>query len=153
VIVDGCVSSADGSTLVAIATVPLGSESFGFIFTSTNFGISWTQADAPRKVWNCVASSADGHELVGSASGIWGNGIYTSQTKPAPQMNITPKNGNLLLTWIVPSTNFVLQQNSDLTTASWMNVTNLPVLNLTNLQNQVVLSPTNGSSFYRLKTP
>jgi len=32
-------------------------------------------------------------------------------------------------------------------------VTNPPALNLTNLQDKVVLSSTNGSGFYRLKTP
>ena len=32
-------------------------------------------------------------------------------------------------------------------------MTDTPALNLTNLQNEVVLSPTNGSGFFRLKTP
>ena len=66
-------------------------------------------------------------------------------------MNITPANGNLTLSWIVPSTNFVMQQSSDLD--SWTDMTNMPVLNLTNLQNQVTLAPSNSSGFYRLKTP
>jgi hypothetical protein len=51
----------------------------------------------------------------------------------------------------VPSTNFVLQQSADL--ISWADLTNAPALNLTNLQNQVTLPPSNGSGFYRLKTP
>jgi len=37
--------------------------------------------------------------------------------------------------------------------ASWSDVTNSPVLNLTNLQNELVLSPNSSSGFYRLKTP
>jgi len=45
----------------------------------------------------------------------------------------------------------VLQQSSDLT--SWADVTNPPALNLTNLQNQVTLPPSNRTGFYRLKTP
>jgi hypothetical protein len=61
-----------------------------------------------------------------------------------------PTNGNLAFSWTVPSTNFVLQQNSDLNTTSWTTVTNLPVLNLTNLQEEVGVSPANGSSFFRL---
>jgi hypothetical protein len=32
-------------------------------------------------------------------------------------------------------------------------MTNQPVLNLTNLQNEVMLSPSSSSGFYRLKTP
>ena len=51
----------------------------------------------------------------------------------------------------MPSTNFVLQQSADL--LSWTDVTNPPVLNLTNLQNQVTLPPSGSSGFYRLKTP
>jgi hypothetical protein len=50
----------------------------------------------------------------------------------------------------VPSTNFVLQQNPDLTAIGWENLTNTPVLNLTNLQNEVILSPSNSSGFFRL---
>jgi hypothetical protein len=65
-------------------------------------------------------------------------------------MNITPTNGNYTLSWTVPSTNFVMQQSSNL--ISWSNVTNTPALNLTNLQNQVMLSPSNSSGFYRLST-
>jgi len=73
------------------------------------------------------------------------------QSTPTPQLNLTSAKPNLDLTWLVPSTNFVLQQSTDL--ASWMDLTNAPVLNLTNLQDEVVLSPTNRSGFYRLRTP
>jgi hypothetical protein len=68
-------------------------------------------------------------------------------------MNTTPANGNLTLSWIIPSTNFVLEQNLDLTSMNWTDVTNMPVLNLTNLQDEVTLPLTNGSGFYRLATP
>jgi hypothetical protein len=68
-------------------------------------------------------------------------------------MNTTPANGNLTLSWIIPSTNFVLEQNLDLTSTNWTDVTNMPVLNLTNLQDEVTLPLTNGSGFYRLATP
>jgi hypothetical protein len=44
-----------------------------------------------------------------------------------------------------------MQQSSDL--GSWTDVTNPPVLNLTNLQNEVTLPMHAGSGFYRLKTP
>ena len=61
-----------------------------------------------------------------------------------------PTNSYLAFSWTVPSTNFVLQQNSDLSIEGWTTVTNLPVLNLTNLQEEVGLSPANGNSFFRL---
>ena len=66
-------------------------------------------------------------------------------------MSITPANGNLALSWIVPSTNFVLQQSSDL--ISWTDAVATPTLNLTNLQNEVTLPLTGSNTFYRLKTP
>jgi alpha-D-ribose 1-methylphosphonate 5-triphosphate synthase subunit PhnH len=99
-------------------------------------------------MWTSVAMSADGSKLVAVSRP---GGIYTLQTTPAPQLNLATSSSNLALSWIIPSTNFVLQQSSDLT--SWADVTNTPVLNLTNLQNEVILSPTSSSGFYRLKTP
>jgi hypothetical protein len=102
----------------------------------------------PAQYWDSVACSADGRKLVAAARS---GGIWISQTTPAPQMNLTPANGNFTLSWIVPSTNFVLQQSPDL--GSWTDVTNTPVLNLTNLQNEVVLSSPGSNVFYRLKTP
>ena len=66
-------------------------------------------------------------------------------------MNATTWDGNLTVSWIMPSTNFVMQQSSDL--QNWADMTNQPVLNLTNLQNEVLLSPPGSNVFYRLKTP
>ena len=95
--------------------------------------------------------SADGNKIAAVAGYDIPAPIYTLQTMPSPSMNITPTNGSFKLSWLIPSTNFVMQQSSDLT--SWSDVTNEPVLNLTNLQNEVILPPTNSSGFYRLKTP
>jgi len=55
-----------------------------------------------------------------------------NQATPSPQLNLAPSDINLALSWLVPSTNFVLQQSTDL--ISWSSVTNAPALNLTNLQ-------------------
>jgi photosystem II stability/assembly factor-like uncharacterized protein len=139
-----CMSS-DGSKLAA--TVGSGS---GPIYTSTNFGITWTSNSLTARPWTSVAMSANGNRIVAVAGIYPAASIYTFPTPP-PQLNITPTNGGFKLSWHVPSTNFVMQQSSDL--ASWSDVTNAPVLNLTNLQNEIVLSPTNGNNFYRLKTP
>jgi hypothetical protein len=67
-----------------------------------------------------------------------------------PRLNLTTASGNLALSWLVPSTNFVLQQNLNLSAANWVMLTNTPVLNLTNLHNEIVLSPTNNNGFFRL---
>jgi hypothetical protein len=42
----------------------------------------------------------------------------------------------------------VLQQSPDL--VSWTTLTNLPLLNYTNLEEQLTLSPTDGNSFFQL---
>jgi hypothetical protein len=78
-------------------------------------------------------------------------GIYISQTTPTPQLYLAYTNTNLAFSWIVPSTNFVLQQSPDL--ISWSSITDQPTLNLTTLNSELLLSPTNSTSFYRLATP
>lgn len=144
---EAAASSADGSKLIASA----GDRGYGPapIYTSTDSGSTWISNSAPLQQWTSVASSADGCKLAAAA---YGGGIWTLQSTPAPVLNITPTNG-LQLSWIVPSTNLVLQQNLDLTTTDWVTLTNAPTLNLTNLQNEVILPPTNGNAFYRLSTP
>jgi hypothetical protein len=147
IIWDGDASSADGSRLVAVG------QGGDVIYTSTNSGATWISNSVPNEIWYGVASSADGNKLaaIEESSGGGSGGIWTSQTMPSPQLNLTPSPTNLTLAWTVPSTNFVLQQSTDL--VSWSVVTNPPVLNLTNLQNQVTLATSNASGFYRLKTP
>jgi photosystem II stability/assembly factor-like uncharacterized protein len=120
---------------------------------STNSGITWMTGPTGYHGYTVIIS-ADGNTMFSinaepRGGGI--DGIYISQTMPSPQLNLTPSSTNLTLGWTVPSTNFVLQQSADL--AAWADVTNPPVLNLTNLQNQVTLPPSGSSGFYRLKTP
>jgi hypothetical protein len=139
-------SSADGRTLVAAAYV-------GPIYVSSDFGASWiTNVPPGSNYWTATACSADGSKRVAVAKANGGGGgIWISQTTPIPQMNSTPTNSKLTLSWIIPSTNFVLQESADLT--YWMDVTNEPVLNLTELQEEVTLPMTNSSTFFRLATP
>lgn len=137
-------SSADGSKLIASAG-PI-------LYFSVDSGATWTTNNNIPDGLNkkrLVTVSADGNTFIAA---VYDGGIWTSQTTPAPQMDITPTSGNLLLSWVIPSTNFVLQQNSDLTTMNWTDVTNAPVLNLTNLRDEVMLPSTSGNYFYRLAT-
>ena len=141
--------TADGSKLIANGVA-------GAIYISTNLGASWYQTTAPSTNWVSLATSADGNKLVAAANGDTyairaKGGIWLSQTTPSPQLNLTPVSTNFTLRWTWPSTNFGLQQSSDL--LAWAGVTNAPVLNLTNLQNQVTLPRSGPRVFYRLKTP
>jgi hypothetical protein len=149
-------SSADGTRLVALAnsdsaTLGVGN---GGIWTSTDSGTTWVSNKVQSAAWTCAAMSSDGNELIASVGfPSTTGGIYVSQTTPSPVLTLAPVNGQSTLSWIIPSMNFTLQQSSDLLAADWRDMTNVPVLNLTNLENQATLSPTNSSGFYRLATP
>jgi len=136
-------SSADGSKLVAAARD-------GGIYTSSDSGASWVSNSIPTADWRSVAISADGAKLAAAA---FDGGIWTQQTTSSPSMNIKAATGNVVISWLKPSTDFVLQQNPSLTTTNWTEVTNAPVFNYTNLQHQVTLPISASNILYRLKTP
>ena len=56
---------------------------------------------------------------------------------------------NAVITWPGTVGGFVLQNNSDLTTTNWLDVTNADIV--TNGQHQVVLPLGRANQFYRLK--
>jgi hypothetical protein len=143
-------SSADGRTLAAVSIFNLLGSGPGYIYTSTNSGTTWVLNRVPSQYWFAIASSADGDTLLASgATSVTGTSrIYISQTVNAPELNISPASGNLALSWLIPSTDFVVQQSSDL--VSWSSITDAPALNLTNLNNELSLSPTNSTGFFRL---
>jgi len=113
--------------------------------------MTWILIEKPGENWAGIASSADGGTLVASGStslGSSGGGIYISQVIPSPKLNLMPSSSNLTLSWLIPSTNFVVQQSSNL--ISWSSVTDAPAFNSTNLNNELTLSPSNSSGFFRL---
>jgi hypothetical protein len=138
----GVAASADGSKLAAV-------DWSGTIRTSIDSGATWAQVTptAPDALWASVASSADGCKLV--AAVIYGQ-IWVSQTTPRPVLSITPSGGNLLLSWVVPSIPFVLQECSDLTTSNWTAIPTPPTLNYTNLHHEVSIPAAPARRFFRL---
>jgi len=140
-------ASADGTRLIAAANP-------GPVYVSTNSGADWTMAPLPLTNWTCAASSADGALLLAGSSGAlpWDLGlIYRSQSIPTPRLQIAPSGPTNILSWLVPSINFVLQQNSNLNPTNWTDVATTPILNFTNLHYEVSVPATNASRFYRLK--
>jgi hypothetical protein len=120
----------------------------GAIYSSIDSGETWVSNSLPSTNWSCVASSADGSKL---AAAVNGGGIYVSQTTSAPVINVSATGIGLLLSWIIPSQLFALQENVDLTSTNWTAVTTNPVLNLSSLQHQVTLPLPASNRFYRLK--
>ena len=59
--------------------------------------------------------------------------------------------GGLLISWIVPSMPFMLQETADLNTPDWTAVPMTPILNLTNLHHEVTVPLSGTNRFYRLQ--
>ena len=149
--------SADGTRMVAAAWTDSGKPT-GPVYTSTDRGRSWISNSLPDSAWNGLACSADGNKVVAACAGndlsTMGSGqIWASQTTALPSLTISPSSSNLIVSWPVPSTSFVLQQNTDLRATNRVTVFDTPALNLTNLQYQVTLPPTNSRGYFRLSTP
>lgn len=143
-----CAVSADGSTLIICSeTDP------GLVYTSMDGGVAWESNSVPSKYWTSVATSADGAKLFAiSDSGMVGGGAVCRLLRtPAPLMEASLMPGVLLLSWGLPSRDFVLQQSPDCAPGSWQDTLSLPTLNLTNLQYEITL-PRADRAFYRLKS-
>ncbi len=107
-----------------------------------------------------VAHSAVGGNARAFDVAIAGNYIYLADgldglriylLVPQPIINLTDTN-TVQLSWPVPpGPPFVLQQNSDLTSANWSDLTNTPTV--VSNWNQVMLPQSANSQFYRLKYP
>lgn len=142
-------SSADATTLVAVGSSNSPAGVFGVIFLSRDSGATWMTTDPPRAgfIWTCVAASADGNRLF---AGLNLGEIHTSRTSATPHLNITAAGTNSVISWIIPSMQFGLQESPDLSPTSWMDVLTQPTTSL--YWQQVILAPSSGNHFYRLKS-
>jgi hypothetical protein len=68
-----------------------------------------------------------------------------------PTQTISISAGQLLISWPAAIYGFTLQQNPNLNTTNWVNLTNQAVI--LNGQNQITLPLTRTNQFYRLKLP
>ena len=147
-------SSADGTKLVAVN---------GEIYSSRDSGASWSRVVAPASWWNGVACSADGNKVLAVCGAAY---IYPSSLTeitlqfpiqlPQPPLasrwlNISSSGGGANVSWLVPSSRSVLQENPDLTSTNWTDVPTVPSLNFTDLHYEVKFQSSPGSHFYRLK--
>jgi hypothetical protein len=139
-------SSADGRTLIAAGG---GSSALGHLFLSTDSGATWSLTNSLLTHWSSVAVSADGTKLVAAENA---GHIYTLHLLPvifSPLLSIRPSGTNAVVSWPVPSMDFTLQQNTDIASSNWINVTVAPVLNTLNLHNEVSVRSL-GNSYFRL---
>ena len=143
--------SADGAKVAAVATrwpfLPM-------TYLSTDSGETWVPANAPAGDWQAVACAASGSNVAvvgGSLAATLRTPSPAPPLPPSPPLVIGLSKEKPSLSWLLPSTSFVLQQSSDLTAPDWVDVTNRATLNFTNLHQEVTLSPSSGKAFYRLK--
>jgi hypothetical protein len=131
--------SANGMNMIAAGSAG--------VYTSKDSGLNWSSNGLPQASWSAVAMSADGSVMVAAAED---RGVWISQLPPRPTLGIAKSGANLFLSWIVPSMDFTLQENSDLTASNWVNITNTPTLNLTSLRHEISLPITDNRKYFRL---
>ena len=80
----------------------------------------------------------------------WGMiGVFLGRLTPSPELNMQLNGTNIAISWLIPSTNFVLQQTTDLA-GNWTTVPKTPALNFTNLQQETISPTTTNNVFFRL---
>jgi hypothetical protein len=162
--------SADGRRLAATGLggpYPTGGLPVGPVLVSEDSGASWVMppgvadpawgvpgtADSTSQ-WTGLAMSADGSRLIGvfldSFSEIFTPGLVVQQAALAPVIEIGVSPGQLVLSWVVPSANYALEQSLDIGAVNWTNVTTAPVLNYSTLREQVTVPASGRQMFYRL---
>lgn len=133
-------SSADGAKLMVSGNT---------VYLSDDYGMTWRTNITTGTISSGAACSADGCRLAIACFSPQ-RGLWVSQTNPSPRLEVQMGITNLALKWIVPSTNFVLQQNGDLATTNWASVTNFPSLNYTNIQFEVRVPASETNGYFRL---
>lgn len=141
--------SADSRTIIAAGG---GVSALGHLFLSTDSGATWNVTNALLTHWSSVAASADGSKLVAAENG---GHIYTLHLSPvtfSPSLRIRPSGTNTVVSWLVPSMNFTLQQNTDTSSSNWINVATVPILKMASLHNEVSLPSALGNAYFRLSS-
>jgi len=134
-------SSVDGTRMTAVGQKSI-------IYSTTDSGAVWISNSAPNLIWSAIASSADGGVVFAAPSN---GGIWTRLSPPASVMRASHSNSNLMLSWVIPSTAFVVQHTPDLAISNWVDVVDEPAPNISRLEYELQV-PVNGQrAFYRLK--
>ena len=139
--------SADGSRLAVGTQLVQAPGSPEIIRISTNSGASWFDSNTPATNFAALAFSADGSKLFAA---VQGGPIYVWQMPNPPLLHIRLIDPFLILSWTVPTSNFVLQVDTNLPAQNWINAPAPAVLNPTTLQSEIRVFRPLSNRFYRL---
>lgn len=139
--------SADGSVLATAGQFDYTTGWKPFLLVSIDYGLTWQSNSTPTTNGLSIAISADGQKLVALSAGA----IWISQKTTQPKLTTRCLANGLLVSWVIPSQPFTLQESSDLNPSSWTDVSVQPVLNFTNLHHEVTVPLSSSNRFFRLK--
>jgi hypothetical protein len=119
------------------------------------FGLNYTNSTGANYMSNSIASSETAITPAGTYNNIGASTVNDLDDlfKPlSPVLNIVPSGANDIgISWSSSSTNFILQNNSNLATTNWVNVT--ISINFGSGSNRVNFPTVSGNTFYRLVAP
>jgi hypothetical protein len=134
----------------------------GSVLHAQSYSINWfkvaggggTSAGGTYQVRGTIGQHDASGPMTGgnySLTGGFCSVITVVQTPGAPRLTITfnAQLPTVTVSWPSSATNYVLQQNSDLNTANWVNTGLLITTNGTT--ESVTISPSTGNLFFRLK--
>jgi hypothetical protein len=138
-----CVAvSASGNRIIAGARAFTDWSPGGELFISSD-SQTWETNMFANQTWNAVVCSADGAKALAASSGIYVRSFPIVQ----PRLSLVLTNSQAVLSWLIPSTLFTLQQSLGLTSA-WADVSEPPVIK--GVRYEVALTQSTSNTFYRL---
>jgi hypothetical protein len=129
-----------------------------------SYSINWfkvaggggTSAGGAYQVSGTIGQHDAGGPMTGGnfslTGGFW-SAISVVQTPGAPLLTLTvnPQHSTVIVSWPSSATSYILQQNSDLSTANWSNFGGTVSTNGATMS--VTISPQPGNLFFRLNSP
>jgi hypothetical protein len=127
-----------------------------------NYSIDWftidggggTSSGGAYSLSGTIGQPDAGHMSGGSFSidgGFWGV-IAAVQTPGAPSLRIfLTATNTVIVAWPTAATGFSLEQNGNMASTAWSNVTNS--VTVVGSENQITVAPPVGNKFYRLRYP
>jgi hypothetical protein len=124
----------DGGFVVTGTILP---EPQAELIDSSDKNIPDTKINSSKQDWYAVTVAPNGDKLILSS-------LYS------PTLSIAQSGTSVIVSWPASFTGFVLQENPDITTINWTDVTNS--VDIVGDENQVTISRSDANNFFRLRS-